>query len=228
MCGHPGELQEGTANAEKAVRGTDLIRQHLYRELKELKPAQQTSEVRQLVKDFENITLQLDNIGKITDHYQFKMGMEKRLPWWILTELYDAKCDDDSWITERMRWHLGAIGRKRETINSSKKKLEASNRKKLGEPISTEAGNETSAFQAVVGRKGIGKNEGELKIRPYVSCEEEHWNGGCRRYRSCDERLERLSSVIVCFICFKSVDASRDCRARIKCFHCKLNQNPAL
>lgn len=154
--------------------------------------------------------------------------MEEKLPWWARIELYDAKENGDSWSMEKMlcTW-TRLLGKGRWPV-ASKRCWKQANRMDSEKRPSTKAETQTSASQAVVEKKGTGRTDDKLSIRPCVFCEEEHFGGECHKYRSCDEWLERLRVFKVCFICYKGAHAAKGCHAKIKCYLCELDCNSAL
>ena len=58
---------------------------------------------------------------------------------------------------------------------------------------------------------------GKLPVCAY--CEGSHWTDECRRYRTIEDRKQRIKGK--CFICLKPGHRSKECRVVKACYHCK-------
>ncbi|XP_062582984.1 uncharacterized protein LOC134244753 [Saccostrea cucullata] len=171
-----------------------------------------TSSLRKLNDDLERHLRSLEALHQDVNQDVFVSMITSKLPKETLLQLEIQKGPKEKWTVQKLR----------ELMKNYIKVKESSEIQASSVPVHEEK--HTTAEALVISTKDSSFRQSRppgISGKPPVCtfCEGRHWTDECRKYRTIEDRKQRLRGK--CFICLKPGHRSKECRVDKACYHCR-------
>lgn len=225
-------LNDHYANPEEVARS---LHQSL-RKLPIVRKEHLCDDLRSLIDQMESLCIQFTQQNQTYDTINFQLDIERKLPYFVLEEIYKAKEAEPNWSVDLMKKKLNSILKRKEDLQSIAPKsqrlpIPSNNFKKPTSEFSqphTDFRPSSLTFHAQKGPKFINRPNFEPKL-PCLFCGQHgHFSSACTNYPDRNARFTRLREMKRCFKCMKDDHMANNCPKPNKCSGCSGEHPKAL
>jgi hypothetical protein len=230
-------------NYEKAMQlldneyGDEKMRvRELLVQLRNIKDCKQPHEVREFRLQVETTCMQLESLKHPIDPMAW-VELQTKLPINVIKKMQEMEeMDTNEWDLNCFREALGKIVRQEERARIVKDLSKKVEEKPTTSPRGKQPKKEDKAtvYSAQSSHNTATKETGEQKKRePFCYfCEGDrkktHWSDQCKKFTDLKGKRKRARELDLCTKCLRKGHIWKECRVKVKCFHCKGEHSSAM